>query len=106
MNEIEYPIPSGPGQSNWNRQSAPSASTPADGATSELEAENLEVPIQRPRERRNSNGEIKPSSDSEGEVPNLQHPTFTLIEEPAQPIGSRPQMVRIHLYIPHEEDLE
>jgi len=38
--------------------------------------------------------------------PERQNPTFTLIEEPARPIGSRPQMVRIHLYIPHEENLE
>ena len=35
-----------------------------------------------------------------------QNPTFTLIEEPARPISSRAQMVRIHLYIPHEENLE
>jgi len=38
--------------------------------------------------------------------PERQNPIFTLIEEPARPIGSRPQMVRIHLFIPHEENLE
>jgi hypothetical protein len=104
--ENEYPIPSGPGPSNWIGQSPSSASTSADGAASGLEAEGIQAPMQRPRERRNSDGDIKPPSDSEDAGPHLQHPTFTLIEEPARPIGSRAQMVRIHLYIPHEENLE
>lgn len=105
MHENEYPIPSGPGPSNWIGQSPPSASTPAGEAALELEAEGNEVPMQRPRERRNSD-DIKPSSDSESAVPHLQHPTLILIEEPARPIGPRAQLVRVHLYIPHEENLE
>jgi hypothetical protein len=47
------------------------------------------------------------AADGEPEAqPERQNPTFTLIEEPARPISSRAQMVRIHLYIPHVENLE
>jgi hypothetical protein len=106
MPENEYPIPSGPGPSNWIGQSPSSASTSADGAASELEAEEIEATVQRPQERRNSDDNIKPASDSESAAPHLQHPTFILIEEPARRIGPRAQLVRIHLYIPHEENLE
>jgi hypothetical protein len=46
-------------------------------------------------------------ADGEPEAhPISQNPTFTLIEEPARPISARAQMVRIHLYIPYEENLE
>lgn len=38
--------------------------------------------------------------------PDQQNPTFILIVEPARPISLTPQVVRIHLYIPHEENLE
>jgi hypothetical protein len=47
------------------------------------------------------------TADGEQEArPIPQNPTFTVIEEPARPISARAQMVRIHLYIPHEENLE
>ena len=62
---------------------------------------------QEPRTRIETERPQCRAADEELEAqPEHQNPTFTIIEEPARPISSRAQMVRIHLYIPHVENLE
>ena len=48
----------------------------------------------------------RPAVEEPEVQPDPPNPTFILIVEPARPIGLTPQVVRIHLFIPHAEHLK
>jgi len=111
--ESEHPIPTSPGPSNWIGQMAPPPEMAPPPATDnsgvpnveESEARQVEVRMERRRQRRASDAAKPPSEGESSEIGSEgRYATFTLAEEVFEPIGPVYQVIRIRLSLARNMD--